>query len=690
VSRYANPVRAAVESLELRQYLAAPVLDAIPAQVAPIGKTLQIPLTASDADGDTLTYTVTDNSGSVTTFLRPSTNTWFELDVQGFGTMKFQFFDDSTPDTVRRIKGLVESGFYNGLKFHRIIENFMIQGGDPAGNGTGGPEFRFDDEFDPNVVFSGNGQLAMANSGKDTNGSQFFITVGPQRFLDFNHAIFGQLVRGFNVLTAVNSVPTGASSAPLSDVIINSARVVQNKTDAVLQVRTTNAAGGKITVTVSDGKGGTSSKSFNLTGTADTSNTPPILTPVPADVVANVNQPVTINLGSYDIEGDAVEYGAQFDEQNGASGRIDNNIVTITPANGFVGKVSLYVGVKAAGANSRGSTQFNGNAPLGGIYDHQLVTISFGDRAISSVASIDGNAMVNGVGQRLTLLSFADPDSAATPADWNLSNVDWGDGVVDDVQQAVHPVEIVKGSDGKFYLSAKHTYARAGTFPVTVNLQSTLGQKRQVKTSMLVRELATLSGNILYINGTSSGDTIGVSSSSGKIRANVNGVVRSFNSSAVGRVEVQAYAGNDNVSLGGGVPASYLFGDTGDDYLAGGDGNDTLTGGAGKNTLVGGAGNDRLNGSGGRDSAVGGIGDDRIYGSGGNDTLDGQAGIDRIWGGDGDDLIFGGGSNDKLYGEAGNDTLRGQAGADLLDGGAGTDTADNDSLDTRIAIEVLL
>lgn len=690
MSRNVNPVRATVECLELRQYLAAPVLDAITAQVAPIGKTLQIPLTASDADGDTLTYTVTDNSGSVTTFLRPSTNTWIELDVQGFGTMKFQLFDDSTPDTVRRIKGLVDSGFYDGLKFHRIIKNFMIQGGDPAGNGTGGPEFRFDDEFDPNVLFSGNGQLAMANSGKDTNGSQFFITVGEQRFLDFNHTIFGQLVRGFDVLTAVNSVPTNASAAPLSDVIINSARVIENQTDAVLQVRTTNAAGGKITVTVSDGKGGTSTKSFNLTGVSDTSNSPPILTPVPADIVANVNQVVTIDLGSYDLEADAVEYGAQFNEQNGASGQLNNNIVSITPANGFVGTVSVFVGVKAAGAGSRGSTQFDPNAPLGGIYDHQLVTISFGDQPVSSATPIDGNAMVNGVGQRLTLLSFTDPDNAATPADWNLTSVDWGDGVVDDVQQAVHPVEILKGTDGKFYLSGKHTYSRAGTFPVTVNLRSTLGQKRAIQTSMLVRELATLVGNILYVNGTSSNDVIGVSSSSGKTRANVNGIVRSFNSAAIGRVEVQAYAGNDNVTLGAGIPGTYIFGDTGDDYLAGGDGNDTLTGGAGKNTLVGGAGNDRLNGSGGRDSALGGIGDDRIYGNGGNDTLDGQAGIDRIWGGDGDDLIFGGGSNDKLFGEAGNDTIYGQAGADLLDGGAGTDSSDNDPTDTRIAIEVLL
>ncbi|HMO26889.1 MAG TPA: peptidylprolyl isomerase, partial [Tepidisphaeraceae bacterium] len=272
-----------IETLEDRKYLAAPVLDAISNVTVPTGKTLQIPLTASDADGDALSYSVT-RSGSLTTYVRPSSNTWVRFNVQGFGMMEFQLFDDTAPLTVRSIKGLVDSGFYNGLTFHRILEDFVIQGGDPAGNGSGGPEWRFDDEFDPNSFFTGNGQLAMANSGKDTNGSQFFVTVkdptnGPPRFLDGNHAIFGQLVRGFDVFNAVRSVPVGNGGTPLSPVVITSAETYVNKTDGVLQVKPTANSGGSVTVRVSDGTTQVS-RTFTVSGVADTSNAPPMLLPV--------------------------------------------------------------------------------------------------------------------------------------------------------------------------------------------------------------------------------------------------------------------------------------------------------------------------------------------------------------------------------------------------------------------------
>src|SRR5205807_1605596 len=120
--------------------------------------------------------------------------------------------------------------------FHRVIKNFVSQAGDPTGTGSGGPGFTFDDEFNPQLVYSGNGQLGMANSGKDTNGSQFFVTVGPQRFLDFNQAIFGQLVRGFDVATAINNVAVDSNDKPTTAVVISSATVIQDTTDAVIQL----------------------------------------------------------------------------------------------------------------------------------------------------------------------------------------------------------------------------------------------------------------------------------------------------------------------------------------------------------------------------------------------------------------------------------------------------------------------
>src|SRR5436305_13547330 len=112
------------------------------------------------------------------------------------------------------------------MTFHRLIPNFVIQGGDPNGDGTGGPGFQFADEFHKEAFFSGAGQLALANSGNDTNGSQFFVTVGPQRFLDLRYDLFGQLVRGFGVLRSLDAVPTGANDRPVNPPVITSATIV--------------------------------------------------------------------------------------------------------------------------------------------------------------------------------------------------------------------------------------------------------------------------------------------------------------------------------------------------------------------------------------------------------------------------------------------------------------------------------
>src|SRR5207245_2155566 len=111
----------AIEPLEERRLLAAPVLDAIATQSVPANKTIQVPLTASDADGDTLSYTVSSNNSSVIPTLRSSGNTYIKMSVAGFGDMTFQLFNDLAPDAVRNLTGLIHAGYYNGLTFHRII-----------------------------------------------------------------------------------------------------------------------------------------------------------------------------------------------------------------------------------------------------------------------------------------------------------------------------------------------------------------------------------------------------------------------------------------------------------------------------------------------------------------------------------------------------------------------------------------
>ena len=190
--------------------------------------------------------------------------------------MTFMLFRDIAPHTVDVIQGFTMSGLYtSNTIFHRVVPGFVIQGGDPSTNGSGGPVFRYDDEFNPSAMFSGNGQLALANSGKDTDGSQFFVTSGPQRALDFGYTIFGQLLRGFNVLTNVIKTPTDANSRPLADVIITRASFVPDNFDTVLTLIGTNRAGitGTIKVIADDGAGGRATNTFTATTAIDTSST---------------------------------------------------------------------------------------------------------------------------------------------------------------------------------------------------------------------------------------------------------------------------------------------------------------------------------------------------------------------------------------------------------------------------------
>ena len=124
--------------------------------------------------------------------------------VTSDGSMTFELFADEAPLAVNNFVSLSRDGFYDGLTFHRVLEGFMAQGGDPTGVGTGSPGYRFEDEVDPNLIFDSRGILAMANSGPDTNGSQFFITFVPTPHLDGNYTIFGKLIEGDTVLSAIN------------------------------------------------------------------------------------------------------------------------------------------------------------------------------------------------------------------------------------------------------------------------------------------------------------------------------------------------------------------------------------------------------------------------------------------------------------------------------------------------------
>jgi cyclophilin family peptidyl-prolyl cis-trans isomerase len=137
------------------------------------------------------------------------------------GTFKVELYNDKAPDTAGNFASLVERGFYNGLVFHRVIGGFMIQGGDPKGDGTGGPGYAIKDEFGPGLKHDSEGILSMANAGPNTGGSQFFITLASTPWLDGKHAIFGKVIEGMEVVRAIGKVQTDSNDRPLKPVTIN-------------------------------------------------------------------------------------------------------------------------------------------------------------------------------------------------------------------------------------------------------------------------------------------------------------------------------------------------------------------------------------------------------------------------------------------------------------------------------------
>ena len=143
------------------------------------------------------------------------------------GIIKAKLFDDLVPNTTGNFKKLIGEKFYDGLIFHRVIKDFMIQGGCPKGTGTGGPGYCIDDEFHPKLKHNKKGLFSMANAGPDTGGSQFFITLVPTPWLDNHHAIFGEVTEGMDVVEEIGETATDAQDRPREKVIIEKAFVTE-------------------------------------------------------------------------------------------------------------------------------------------------------------------------------------------------------------------------------------------------------------------------------------------------------------------------------------------------------------------------------------------------------------------------------------------------------------------------------
>jgi cyclophilin family peptidyl-prolyl cis-trans isomerase len=284
-----------------------PTLAELPNVTLQAGAPLVVALDGFDADGDDLTYTVQSTNPSVTgVFLNGRS---LRMTVQGYGEMVFQLFEELTPRTTQRIIQLAQSGFHDGITFHRVIDDFVLQGGDPTGTGSGGSELGdFDDEFVGDLQHTSKGLLSMAKSGDDTNDSQFFITEVATRHLDFNHSIFGKLIEGDAVREAISEVATGTNDKPNTPVVIEGMTVFVDKQNGSLMLKAPVGATGTstVTVTASDGKGGTVQRSFQVTIAADATNNTPFLLPIAEPITLVGDEPKVITLKAQDVEGDKV------------------------------------------------------------------------------------------------------------------------------------------------------------------------------------------------------------------------------------------------------------------------------------------------------------------------------------------------------------------------------------------------
>jgi cyclophilin family peptidyl-prolyl cis-trans isomerase/Ca2+-binding RTX toxin-like protein len=491
-----------MESLELRQLLSAPVIDPVAATVIPAGKSLIMPLTSTDADGNLVTWTVSSSTAAVFPTVHTG-NPWVKVSVAGFGDMIFELLKDVAPNTVNTIGGLIQAGFYDGLTFHRVVPGFVIQGGDPSGNGTGGPGFTFDDEFNSQAIFTGKYQLAMAKSSDDSNGSQFFITLATERSLDFQHTIFGQLVRGSSVADAIAAVPRDSNDKPTTNVVITSVSYVEDTTDAVVTLNTTGAlaSAATITLTATDSNGDHSTSTFNVTTATDTTNDHPFMTSTPTNYVTPINTAVTIPIPSTDIDTGTTTIGGQYVDtvsNANASGTIGANSVTITPVAGYTGPIRIVAGVTQSGnipfVYSTGDPNYS---TYSSYWDTEAFTIAVGDKAVTLTAN--PLTIAAGPTGNTVVATFADSDLNGTTADYTGAVVNWGDG------HLTTNATIALTQPGSFTITASNTYARPGSYPILVTLTSSLGQVVTARATATVYAYRASELDVVHLAGTLAG-----------------------------------------------------------------------------------------------------------------------------------------------------------------------------------------
>ena len=391
VPTWIRPDGTRLEGLQTLQQLADFASVAIPQGSTPsfqpigdvdvkIGSPLHIPIDAYDPNGESLTVTVTVEQSDVLSANVLAGNRSIRMDMAGYGDMVYQLFEQRAQFASSRVIALAEDDFYNNIVFHRVIDEFVIQSGDPTGTGTGGSNLgEFDDDFHPDLQHNRSGVLSFAKAGDDTNDSQFFVTEAPTRHLDFNHSVIGQLVEGEPVREAISEHQVDSQDRPTQDITIDSIDVFEDTENAVIMLKAIAGTGStNVTVTVTNESGDFVSETFAVNVINDDADSQPFLNPFDPPQAGPVRRSQTLQLTSIDVEGDEVSYVAQLVSPAGSAevSVDDSGLVTVTPIGNFSGEVEAVVAVRRAFGGSSGD------------FDRQFVTFNF-DAALTVPPLID-------------------------------------------------------------------------------------------------------------------------------------------------------------------------------------------------------------------------------------------------------------------------------------------------------------
>lgn len=328
-----------------------------------VGSPSFIPLDGYNSLGGELTYTVTSDNPDVDASILDG-NRSAVIDVEGYGDLVFELFEDFAPRATDRLIELAEADFYDDVILHRVIDDFVVQGGDPTGTGSGGSTLGdYDDQFHPDLQHNRTGLLSMAKSLEDTNDSQFFITEGATRSLDFQHTIFGVLVEGESNREAISETETlrdldptdpdfddsdNNGDRPTNEIVMNGITIIEDQENAVLFLKAADGATGtaNITVTVTNDAGRSVQRTFTVTLADDTVNGQPFLEDVPP-VSTTQGSDAIFQLSAIDVEDDPVFYYADVIGSEGHTVSVSTTgLVTVTPpSDDFVGTVRVQVAV---------------------------------------------------------------------------------------------------------------------------------------------------------------------------------------------------------------------------------------------------------------------------------------------------------------------------------------------------------